>query len=349
MKTSALTGLLLILLFCISESHARPGKFGGGGGVGGGFHPRPRPTAPVVHPRPPSGPKPGTFPVKNPGGIGGVKPIPRPPIAGGGPGMIKPNPKPGFPGKPGTHPGAVDVGKHLGGHPPGHFPGYPGYRPGYAGYHKGEFYRPIHTHFPYHPVYGYPFSKSWCGGFHWHYNRWPYWTTAATAVVLTAWIGAPGYAGYGSASQIPYYPVEPAPPEVYEESVAAPVAAISHGEAAAVGDDAEWMNMGTFGIIPYKATDFAYAVQLATTKDGIVRGIQWDMANNTSAEVAGAIQKDTYRISWQAKVADAFYFDTNVDELTQQESMVNVYDPKTKGLVSWQLIQIEEKDLPPKQ
>jgi len=265
--------------------------------------------------------------------------------------MIKPRPKPGPSIPPGGHPGnAGDIGKFLGSHPPGHFPANPGYRPGYPGYHKGEFHAPIQNHFPYHPAYGYPLGKPWCDHFqsNWHYHNWPYWAAAGTAVAISNWIGIAGYSGYGYAEQIPTYPVEPAPTQVYEASVTAPAAAVAEGQAAVVEEEAKWMNVGTFGIIPYRGTDFAYAVQLATTSEGIVRGFQWDMKTNTSTEVEGSIAKDTLRIAWQAKTENSFLFETNVDQLTQAESMVNVYDPKTKGLVSWQLIQIEEKDLPPK-
>ena len=87
-------------------------------------------------------------------------------------------------------------------------------------------------------------------------------------------------------------------------------------------------------------------MQLATTKDGVVRGLQWDMKTNTSTEVAGSVDKKTYKVAWQASTPGALMFETNIDELTQKESRVNVYNPTTKGLVSWQLIQIDQADLP---
>lgn len=337
----------VMVCFCVVASargggRARPG--GGGGGPGGGFRPsRPAPApTPRPAPRPGNSARPGTLPAKPGGGVAG-----RPPTGGGaGPGMVRPRPGT-TPARPGGRPGAGDVGRFVGGHPPGHFPGAPGHRPGYTGYHKAEFYGPIHNHFPYHPVYGYPFGHDWCAHFHWHYTRWPYWTAAATGAAVASFVGVSAYSGYGYAEQVPYYPVEPAPATVYQNSVAEPAESVSAGQMAAVSDDADWMNLGTFGIIPYKASDFAYAVQLATTKDGIVRGIQWDMKANTSVEVEGSINKDTLKVAWQAKGAGALMFETNVDELTQQESMVNVYDTQTKALVSWQLIQIDQKDLPP--
>jgi len=337
MKSFIYLSIALCIGLASSQGEARPG--GGGGHMGGKFKPSKPSMGAKPQPHPGVGAKPGQLPAKP----GGVKPT-LPGHAGGGPGAIKP--KPGtLPGKPGGKPGAGDVGKFLGSHPPGHFPGTPGHVHGYGGYHKAEFHGHIHDHFPYHPTYGHPFSQAWCGHFHWHYSRWPYWTAAATGAAMAQWIGS-SYTGYGSSQQIVYYPVESAPQEVYEQSVAAPAAAVQAGQAATVSDDVEWMNIGTFGIIPYQASDFAYGIQLATTKDGIVRGIQWDMKNNTSIEIEGSIQKDTLRIAWKAKSADALMYETNVDNLTQQESMVNVYNPKTKGLVSWQLIQIDQKDLP---
>ncbi len=342
---------VLITFLCVPVLNAeargrRPG--GGGGGMGGGY--RPRPSAPSARPnprpspRPAPGPRPGTRPNR-------PSPGPGPGAGAGRPGGVRPGPGPGnvrptHPiNKPGGRPNAGDLDKFIGAHPPGHFPGNPGHRPGYPGYHKAEFHQNIHNHYPYHPIYGYPFSKNWCAHFHWHYSNWPHWTVAATAVALTSYIGVP-YSGYGSAEQIPYYPVEPAPPATYQESVQAPQEAVEAGQQANVPDDSQWMNLGNFGIIPYKATDMKYGIQLATTKDGVLRGIQWDMQANTSVELEGSIQKDTLRVAWQAKTANAPMFETSVDQLTQQESMVNVYDPISKSLVSWQLIQIDEKDLP---
>lgn len=346
MRYSHLSVLILFFSTLASAIPARPRPGGGGGGLGGGFHPNrpPRPPA-TPSPRPGLGAKPGTLPAKP--GVGG----PGKPGGhfGGGPGPIKPPVnKPVHPpgGYPGGHPGAGDLGKFLGTPQPGHFPGSPGYRPGYAGYHKNEFTQNIYRHFPYHPNYGYPFGKDWCNHFHWHYTRWPYWTAAASGVAIAGWVGASSYSGYGSSQQVVYYPVEPAPPAVYQQSVTEPAAAVSQGQMAKVDDDAEWMNVGAYGIIPYQQKDFAYAVQLATTKDGVVRGIQWDMKANTSSEVSGSIDKKTTKVAWAASAPGSLMFETNVDELTQQESMVNVYDPTTKGLVSWQLIQISEKDLP---
>jgi hypothetical protein len=315
--------------------------------MGGGFKHQPSPNpgngrAPASPaPRPAPGGKPATTPARpGPGSrpVGG---------GGSGPGNIKPRPTP-LPVQPGGRPGAGDIGRFVGGHPPGHFPGTPGHRPGYSGYHKAEFNQNIHVHFPYHPAYGHAFSKGWCAGFHWPYRNWHYWGVAATPLLLTSWIGVASYTGYGAAEQVPYYPYEPAPAATYDARIAAPVQAVEDGQNASVSVDAEWMNIGVFGIIPYRAKDFAYAVQLSTTKDGSVRGIQWDMAANTQVEVVGSIQKDSLHITWQASNPGAFYFETNIDELTQQESMVNVYDPTSKSLVSWQLIQIDEKDLPQK-
>ncbi len=352
MKNNLLAALIVFTFLLAPPLEAngrRPGGGGGGGRPGGGFKPSRPPSHAARPPRPAAGPRPGTMPVKHPGvGPGGA----HKPIGAGGPGAIKPRPgtmpvKPG--GHPGGHPAAGDVGKFLGGHPPGHFPGTPGHRPGYTGVHKAEYHVNINNHFHAHPVYGHPFGGPWLAHYQWHYNNWPVWTVAATAVGVASWIGVGNYAGYGSAQPVPYYPVEQAPAQVYEQQVNAPAEVVAAGKAAPVAEDVEWLNVGTFGMIPFQQKDLAYAVQLATTKDGVVRGVQWDMKASTAVEVEGSIEKDTLRIAWQEKGSDlAPYFETNVDQLTQKESMVNVYNPNTKALISWQLIQIDEKDLPPK-
>lgn len=348
MKTT-LIAMLTLAFFCASQGHARGGgrrPGGGGGHVGGGYRPS-RPSNPAHRPTNPGmGHRPGNQPIHHPSTKpGGTS---RPGHAGG-PGGGNYRPKPGTPvGHPGGRPGAGDVGKFLGGHPAGHFPGSVGHRPGYQNFHKAEMHTHIHNHFPYHPVHGYPFSGPWLAHWNWHYSHWPVWTVAATASTAAAWIGV-GYSGYGAAQPIPYYPVEPAPIQVYNQQVAEPAKVVETGKETPVASDAELMNLGTFGLIPFREKDLAYGLQLTMTKQGIVRGIQWDMNKDAVVEMEGAVDPGTLKIAWQAKGdANALMFESNVDQLTQQESLVNVYDPVSKALVSWQVIQIDEKDLPKK-
>jgi len=256
------------------------------------------------------------------------------------------NPRPGtLPARPGGRPGAGDIGRFLGSHHPGTLPARPGHRPGYGGIHRGEISNSFNRAYVSHPIYGRPFGRGWYGRWNWGYNRWPYWGLAATGAVLGNWLGW-GYGGYGSSEPLSYYPVEEAPVEAYEEQVTAPMQVAEAGEAAPVAADAELLNLGNFGIVPFGQKDLAYSLQLATTKEGIVRGLQYDIKADTAVEVKGSIEKSTLRIAWQGPNTDDPYFETNVDQLTQEESYVNVYNPKTKSLTSWQMLQIDEKDLP---
>ncbi|MCX6126518.1 MAG: hypothetical protein NTV34_17425 [Proteobacteria bacterium] len=352
-KTKSFSILLAICqaILLTNKVEAIGGRGGGGGGPGGGFRPSPSrpsmPSRPATMPsRPAPGPRPGTQPVRpNPGnGLPGNGPqnggFNRP--GGAGPGPMTPRPGQ-LPARPGGRPNAGDISGAIGNHPPGHFPGTPGNRPGYTGYHKTEMTQNINRHFVYNPVYGgYPFGRGWCG------HNWPYWTGVATGAAVASWIRLPGgYNGYGSSQQLVYYPVQAAPQAVYDDNVATVSQVVEQGQGP-VADDAQWLNIGAFGLIVMNQKDIGFSIQLGMTSDGSVRGMQWDMNNNTTVEVVGSIDKDTLRIAWQQKDAPmAPYFETNVDQLTQQESLVNVYDPATKSMVSWQVIQIDEKDLPP--
>jgi hypothetical protein len=333
---------------------AAPGGRGGGGRApgGGGYRPSPgggrAPGGSAVQrpaPRPAPGNRPSTMPAPSrpgPGNSGGVS------LPGNGPGPIRPSPNPGNPSRPGGRPNAGDIAGSIGRTPPGHLPGTPGNRPGYPYYHKSEMTQNIYRRFPYSPAYGYPFSRNWCNQIHWHYRNWPYWAAAATGAALTRWINYPAYGGYGSSQELVYHPVESAPADVYEQNVPAVSEVAQQGQNAPVADDAQLLNIGAFALIPFGQKDLGFGLQLASANDGSLRGIQWDFAKNTTAEVQGSIEKDTLRVVWQSKgQPDSPFFETTVDQLTQQESLINVYDPKTKTLVSWQLIQIDEKDLPP--
>ncbi|MBF0441933.1 MAG: hypothetical protein HQK54_08525 [Oligoflexales bacterium] len=323
----------------------RGGGARGGGSPGGNFKPG-NSARPAPQPSQPArGSRPNTTP-NRPGDGGRRDEINKP--VGGNPGSIRNTPST-QPSRPGGRPGAGDIANRIGSSPAGHMPGTPGNRPGYAYRQKSEMRGDIHRRFAYHPIHGYPFGRPWFDRFHWRYNRWPFWAGFATGSTLASWLSWPPYNGYGTSQPIVYYPVEAAPTNVYETNVTQVTQTVSQGQNTTVPNDVEWLNIGAFGLIPISQTTINFAVQLAVTKDGSLRGLYWDLGNDSAKEVVGFIDKDTMRIAWQEKDApDSLYFETNVDQLTQQESLVNVYDPKNKTLVSWQVIQIEESDLPPK-
>jgi len=121
---------------------------------------------------------------------------------------------------------------------------------------------------------------------------------------------------------------------------------VDAGMMADVPNDTEWLNIGVFGLIPPGGKDFRYSVQLAVSKSGVIRGIQWDMRTQEKTEVAGSIDPKTFKVAWRANAQSAPYFETNVDQITQSTSYLNAYDPDTKSLVSWQAVQIKQEDLP---
>ncbi len=341
--------LIFTLISALSvPAMARGGRGGGGGGPGGGFRPGGRPSHQPGRPGGGQGlgNRPGTLPTHpgpsrpgggpgGPGGIGGW------PGAGGGIGG------PGRPDRPGGRPGAGDIGGGIGRHPAGHLPGTPGHRPGYPYYRRGELRPNVHHVFRFHPTLGYPFSRGWCGAVNWRYARWPYWAGVATGAAITSWLRWAPYGGYGSSQQIVYYPVEPAPQPVYDQAVV-PVANTASQGQTQVSDDADWLNIGTFGIIAFGQTSITSTLQLAVTSDGTLRGLEWDLATNKTFELYGSIDQGSQRIAWQrAGDPEGLYFESNIDQLTQSESLVNVFNPQNKTLVSWQIIQVDASDLPP--
>lgn len=331
-----------LMLASSLEARPRPGGLGGGGGPGGGFRPG-RPSQPIAHPgRPAPGPRPGPQPAR-PGNEGPVfgRPI------GGGPGPIRPNPGP-LPSRPGGRPNAGDIAGHIGDIPGGHFPGSPGHRPGYPYFHRRELLPNVQQQFRYIPGIGYPYGRGWYGRFGWPYVRWPYWAGFATGAAITSWLSYPPYGGYGSSTTIVYYPEQPAPAQVYDQGIEAVSQVANAGQTAPVDPNADWLNLGAFGLVPSGQKQLAYGLQLAVSRAGIVRGMMWDMASGNGVEVAGSIDRDTLRIGWQAKGdASAPYFETTVDQLSQEESLVNVYDQAHKSMVSWQMVEIDASDLPP--
>jgi hypothetical protein len=109
-----------------------------------------------------------------------------------------------------------------------------------------------------------------------------------------------------------------------------------HGAGA--GADA-WMNLGVFALKPAEAAAANLVVHLAVCRDGVVRGSQFDTVSEKSANLRGAVDKNSLRVRWSAEDEPRRVFQAPLGELTKPEGKLVVQAPQSKP-AAWKIVQV---------
>jgi hypothetical protein len=101
------------------------------------------------------------------------------------------------------------------------------------------------------------------------------------------------------------------------------------GSVAVSNDKDDWLDVGTFSVVPPDGSNAVAAVQLGINKNGVVRGNWFDMSSSENHIIKGSVDKQTQRVAWT--VADTGEVcETGLDNLTKPESPLLVhYDADT--------------------
>jgi hypothetical protein len=202
-----------------------------------------------------------------------------------------------------------------------------GYYHGGAGYYHGGW--------GYYHGWGYP--GGWCC---------PGWASATAWTcmglsTLTAFlgIGAMMSSGHGSSSTTTTVPVSTTNityegDNVYVNGQPAGSATQYYQQAqqlAQVGQsnpgdqNEEWQALGVFALAEPGQSDSNMTVQLAVNKAGTVRGNYFNQLTNESAQVYGAVDKNTQRVSWTIGTNPNTVFDAGLSDLTKENAQVLVH------------------------
>ncbi len=201
-----------------------------------------------------------------------------------------------------------------------------------------------------------PFTPAWYAA---HPNAWR-WThpyadlwVAATAVGLASWLSVP-YVPTGTSTVIYEGPttvvneesgqatIPPEqPPTETADNVNRDAFALAKRGQTDVPKDAEWMPLGVFSLRPTGQQDSTRVIQLAVSREGIVRGSQFDTLTEDTANVQGAVDKKSLRIAWTIGSKTGAAFEAALGDLTRPQSSVTVHFPDGKS-TAWEMVTIEK-------
>jgi hypothetical protein len=89
--------------------------------------------------------------------------------------------------------------------------------------------------------------------------------------------------------------------------------------------DAKLLPLGVYSIAPQGHTEASAMLQLAITKDGILRGSYYDLLSNEDHQVQGAVDKKTQRVAWTIGPKGKVLFETSLANLTQDKGPLSVH------------------------
>jgi len=174
-----------------------------------------------------------------------------------------------------------------------------------------------------------PFSAAWYADHptawqvtHPHADAW----AAATATGVASWLGWAAYPadnGYDT-----YYNTtvvyEPAAIDetgggstAAEESVA--------DESASPQDDAgDWLTLGIYSVLSNSGEPTARLMQLATNRQGDLRGVYYDSLSNTSQNLSGRIDQTSQQAQWSIDSNPQAAFVAALSQLTQPTGTIQI-------------------------
>jgi hypothetical protein len=173
------------------------------------------------------------------------------------------------------------------------------------------------NHLPYQP-----FTPAWYAA---HPNAWqathPHADlfVAATATSLAGWLAVP-YATISASSLSSAGSVESAAAGAATSAPQQPPPDdLADVASAALANDEQWMPLGVFALRPAVEPQAHLVLQMAVSRDGIVRGSQFDTGSQKAQNITGAVDKKTLRVAWRSADNPEATFETALGELLKAE------------------------------
>ena len=187
-----------------------------------------------------------------------------------------------------------------------------------------------------------PFTPAW---YREHPNAWKVthpnadtWA-AATAVGLATWLAVASVPVSGPVVVGEPASVGTSEAAVEDQSSAAEEAeALVQAGAASVADDTQWMQIGVFGLSPQGVPQATRMVQLAISREGVLRGVHHDLISEQTESLHGKVDKQTLRAAWSVGEKSQVVFEAPLGDLTRPTTPVTLHFPNGQ-YASWQLTQ----------
>ncbi len=118
---------------------------------------------------------------------------------------------------------------------------------------------------------------------------------------------------------------------------------LAQSGAAQVGNDVEFLPLGVYALAPPDQDDATAMLQLAVSKDGVVRGSYYDLVSDQGQTIQGAVDKKTERVAFTIGKKGTTVFETRLADLTGPEGEVSLHFPDG-GASDWLLARFESTD-----
>jgi hypothetical protein len=257
-------------------------------------------------------------------------------------------------------------GHHGGGHHGGgHHAGHHSHTHSHTGHHDHHgIHHYHHSNWAHH---NHPFSHGWYGrhGGTWGYgwggwgwgNPWAISTFGATAAWLGLEAATPYYGNYGGVNNVLTSDSEPteeptageAGENETEDTVPTPtpeqVAAATELASSGKQDppkNTSFLPLGVFSIAPQGQTEASALVQLAVSKDGLLRGTYYDLLTDHDQPIRGTVNKKTQQVAFTFGINGKVTFETSLANLTQEKGPLAAHFENGKTS-TWTLARYEKE------
>ena len=155
--------------------------------------------------------------------------------------------------------------------------------------------------------------------------------TAATAASVAAWLGV-AYAPTetvivtGSEQYSQQYDVQTTETQPDADPSAAGEEPSATG-GASPAEDAQWMSLGVFEIMPAGQSEASRVVQLAVDREGVVRGTLCDRISDEVGDLHGAIDKQSLLVTWTIGEHGDVVFEIPLAELSKPQGSLTIHFP----------------------
>ena len=102
-------------------------------------------------------------------------------------------------------------------------------------------------------------------------------------------------------------------------------AALAKNGATDPPKDAKLLPLGVYSIAPRDHTEASAMLQIAVSKDGVLRGSYCDLLSNQDLPIQGAVDKKTQRVAWTVGPKGKVLFETSLANLTQDKGQLSVH------------------------
>jgi len=103
------------------------------------------------------------------------------------------------------------------------------------------------------------------------------------------------------------------------------------GQQAKPAEDEKWTALGVFAMVQGEETTAYNLFQLATNKDGVIRGNYYNTLTDLAEAVAGSVDRKTQRAAWSVGGRKTPVYEVGIANVTKDETTMLVHFGKDKS------------------